>query len=119
MSTMSASTDRNELRVLKLIKSRVRHREAVTEYTQRGYWPLMAYLQEGSSLVGGYSCPGNFLSLDEAVSGLARQVKSQRKRIEINHWSACHVRLAAYRDRLVVARYFARFGKHIWQQEAA
>ncbi len=80
------------------------------------YWRLMKWLSA--------EAPRTFLSIDEARRWLRRELvrirtmRATRGADYYGYRDNAH-RLPVLRDRLVVARYFARFGAAVWQREAA
>lgn len=58
------------------------------------------------------------LTTDEAIEFWANEAENQRVLREAGHWryDAAKLRIAA--ERVVISRYFRRFGAHLWQREA-
>lgn len=59
------------------------------------------------------------LSTDEAIEFWTNEAENQRVLREAGHWryDAAKLRIAA--ERVVIARYFRRFGARLWQRAAA
>lgn len=82
-------------------------RELLAKFsTKHGYWHLIYWLSEPA--------PRRFLSISEAFGWCRQQVRVERHKFAIRHWSADSHKLSAVRRRQVFARYFSRFGKRIW-----
>lgn len=97
------------------IKRRTNRRKLVIKFMAAdGYWPLMRYLSE-------LAYGPKFISTDEAI----RWCRAELRRIAIakdtEHWSYRDRawRVQPVRERLIIARYFARFGADVWQKDAA
>lgn len=96
------------------IKRRTDRRKLVAKFMAAGgYWPMMRYLSE----IG----HGTYLSTDDAIASIRERLRILAVNKATGHWSypdsAWKVR--AYRERLIVARYFAMHGADIWQKDAA
>lgn len=100
-------------RLLYLIRARTERRRLVFSFMQAGrYWPLLRWLAEPA--------PRSFLSVDEARAWLAKE-QARILGLPRDDWKFkdnVH-RLPGIRNRLVVARYFSRFGAELWAEDAA
>ena len=58
------------------------------------------------------------LTTDEAIEFWSNEAENQRVLREAGHWryDAAKLRIAA--ERVVIARYFRRFGAHLWQRKS-
>ena len=96
---------------LRQIELRARVREAVRQF-QITPFGLMRYLSA-------YPVPRNFLSTTEASTGLRARCRYELGLIRARDWKAKPHRFEDLQVRLVVARYFRRFGKRLWLKDAA
>lgn len=97
------------------LRERTERRKRVNRYmADDGYWPLMAWLSA-------YPAERRFLSIDEAIRFYRREFARLANARAAGHWSVADkaFRCSHYRDRMIVARYFSRYGVHIWAREAA
>jgi len=86
-------------RLLRLIQNKARRRGLVNHYlTHRD--ELLAFLSRRPA-------PREFETLDEAIGWFRREIKRQRGLAEFGHWAFSNNILAACKDRLIIARYFA------------
>jgi len=102
-------------RCIALVAARSRRRQRVIKHLDgKTYWQLMSWLSEANTDYYG------FLSLEEAVGFLSVQVRRANNCIARQHHSASNWinRLPGLRDRLIVARYFAKHGAELWAVEA-
>lgn len=96
------------------MKRREEHRGLVARFSASdGYWSLMRYLSELGHV--------RYLSTDDAIASIRGHLRRLAIAKAADHWSypdqAWKVR--QFRDRLLIARYFSRFGALIWQRDAA
>lgn len=103
----------NNRRLLYLIRMRVERRRLVNSFMRAEcYWNLLHWLAEPA--------PRSFLSVDEARRWLAKE-QARILGLPRDDWKFkdnAH-RLPGIRNRLVVARYFSRFGMELWAEDAA
>lgn len=57
------------------------------------------------------------LTTDEAVEFWANEAENQRVLRDTRHWRFDPGKLRMAAERVVVARYFRRFGAHLWQRD--
>jgi hypothetical protein len=107
------SDENTEYRVRNIVKARTRRREIVNRFMFRDYWQLMAWLSEPA--------PRRFLSCDEALTFFRRQRARFWWAKRTGHYSQASraASMSACRDRIVIARYFAKHGRELWAREAA
>lgn len=58
------------------------------------------------------------LTTDEAIEFWANEAENQRILREAGHWRYDAAKLRIASERVVFARYFRRFGAHLWQRSA-
>lgn len=64
-------------------------------------------------------CAAPPLSADDAVAMAMGEFSRQREKARCRHWSFDPNRMAAAHDAALIARFFRRNGRRIWQKDAA
>ncbi len=85
------------------IRNRTRRRELVNHYAEHRD-ELLGFLSR-------HPAPTRFESLAEAIVWFRKEMASQRAKRAHGHWAFSNGVLAACKDRLIVARYFALLAK--------
>lgn len=61
---------------------------------------------------------GMFYSTDDGCRKLAAAIARERSKRARHHWSFDPNRLIGLKQRLIIMRYFRRYGKYIWRAAA-
>ena len=104
INTIDAAMDAREAeapkyRLRRLIQNRSRRRALVNHHLDHRT-ELLSYLSS-------FPAPREFETVGEAITWFRREMKRQRGLAEFGHWAFSNSILAACKDRLIIARYFA------------
>lgn len=88
-----------QYRLRRLIQNRSRRRGLINHH--------IGHRDELLGYLSSFPAPREFKSLDEAIVWFRREMKRQRGLAEFGHWAFSNGILAACKERLIIARYFA------------
>jgi hypothetical protein len=112
MDTREA-VDAPRYRRLRIIQGRSRRRAIINANMDLGaYDDLMTHLSS-------FPAPRRFNDLGDAIGWFRREKARQIGLCQHNHYAFSNNVLREVKDRLVIARFFARFGAALWAEEAS